>query len=230
MQQRNFPVITCSLILFLWSGVIGFGQDHCKVLLPSISGSYSGKCKKGLAHGKGTAIGTDTYVGRFSKGLPDGKGEYRWADGRVYEGSWSRGMKAGKGTMTYPRTGGDSVVTGIWKDDIYAGAIPVPVYQINQSRSVPRYSIRKINETGNGVRIGLYLGGSFNSEIEDFSLASDTGEKYEANQRYCIDNAIVPYKVTIRYKTWNYFHTEQHDVVFEFTINEPGIFEVTINN
>jgi hypothetical protein len=75
----SFKALWFMLILF--SGSILFAQEECKVLMPEISGSYTGKCKKGLAQGKGLAIGTDTYEGRFLKGLPDGTG-------KIYMGRW----------------------------------------------------------------------------------------------------------------------------------------------
>ena len=217
-------------MLILFSGSILYAQEECKVLMPDISGSYTGKCKKGLAHGKGLAEGTDTYEGRFSKGLPDGDGKYTWADGRTYKGSWSKGIRKGQGTMIYPKAGEDSIVAGIWNDDDYYGPVPLPPYKIIRSRSVVRSSIRKINEMGSGVRLGIFLGGSYNVEIEDFSMISDTGEQFMLGQRFGIQNAIVPYSVYIKYRTWNQLHTQQHDVIFEFNINEPGTFEVTIHN
>ncbi len=216
--------------MILLSGGMIHAQDKCQVLMTEISGSYTGKCKKGLAHGKGLAIGVDTYEGRFSEGLPEGKGKYIWADGRVYEGSWSRGMRDGQGTMIYPRAGGDSIVAGIWKDDRYYGPVSVPPYQVIRTLSVPRYTINKVNQQGSGVRIGLFLGGNYNVEIENFSLAYDTGEQFVIGSRYGLENAIVPYTVTVRYRTWNYLHTQQHDVLFEFRINEPGTFDVNIHN
>ena len=217
-------------MLILFSGSIIYAQEKCKVLMPEISGSYTGKCKKGLANGKGLAVGTDTYEGRFADGLPDGRGKYTWADGRIYEGSWKEGIMEGQGTMIYPRAGRDSIVTGIWKDEVYYGPVPLPPYKINRTMSVVRSSIRKINDMGSGVRIGIFLGGSYNVEISDFSLVSDTGEQMMLSQRYGIENAVVPYTVSLKYRTWNYLHTQQHNVIFEFTINEPGTFEVTINN
>jgi hypothetical protein len=217
-------------MLILLSGSLMYAQDKCKVLLPEISGSYTGKCKKGLAHGKGLAMGTDTYEGRFSKGWPDGIGKYTWADGRIYEGYWKEGIMEGKGTMIYPRAGGDSIVAGIWKDDVYYGPVPVPPYKIDRSRSVVRSSIRKINDMGSGVRIGIFMSGNHNVELADFSLESDSGEQIMVGQRFGIQNAVVPYKVYLKYRTWNQLRTQQHDVIFEFTINEPGTFEVTIHN
>jgi hypothetical protein len=83
---------------------------------------------------------------------------------------------------------------------------------------------------GSGVRIGIFLGGNYNVEIQDFSMISDTGEQIMLGQRFGIQNAIVPYSVTIRYRTWNHLRTQQHDVFFDFTINEPGTFEISIHN
>jgi hypothetical protein len=49
------------LIVFIW-GSYAFGQlIDCKVISPDISGSYTGDCKHGLAHGKGIAQGKDRY-------------------------------------------------------------------------------------------------------------------------------------------------------------------------
>ena len=230
MKNSKYSFKTVCYMLILFSGGILYAQNECKVLMPEISGSYTGKCKKGLAHGKGLAVGTDTYEGRFSKGLPDGSGKYTWADGRVYEGSWSEGMRDGKGTMIYQRAGKDSIVAGICNFNVYYGPVPLPSYKIIRSRSVVRSSITKINEMGSGVRIGIFLAGNYNVEIENFTMVSDTGEPIMLGQRYGIENAIVPYTVHLRYRTWNYLHTQQHDVFFDFTINEPGTFEVTIHN
>jgi hypothetical protein len=221
---------TIGFMLILLSGVALYAQKDCKVLMPEISGTYKGKCRKGLAHGNGVAEGTDIYEGKFSKGLPHGKGKYTWADGRVFEGSFSEGKIEGKGTMIYPTARGDSIVAGIWNDMEYLGPVPVAPYKIGRTRSVVRSSIKKLNEVGSGVRIGIFLGGNFNTEISDFSMAYDSGEEIFLGQRYGLQNAAVPYTVTIRYRTWNHLRTQQHDVLFEFTINEPGTFEVSIHN
>lgn len=230
MKKRIIPIKVFWFLLILLSGNLLSAQEQCKVLLPEISGTYTGKCKKGLAHGKGLAVGTDTYEGRFSKGLPHGKGKYTWADGRIYDGSWSEGIREGQGVMIYPRTGEDSIVAGIWKGDKYYGSVPKPPYKVTRSMSVVRSSFRKINDMGSGVRIGIFLGGNYNVEITDFTMGYDSGEEITLGQRVGLQNAVVPYSVTLKYRTWNHLHTQQHDVIFEFTINEPGTFEVTIHN
>lgn len=214
-------------VLILFSGSFIYAQNECQVLMPAISKSYTGGCKKGLAHGKGTASGLDHYEGRFAKGWPNGNGKYTWRDGTVYEGSWSMGIREGKGTMYFIN---DSVVSGYWKDDIYAGELLIPRYQVTRKSGVVRYSIKKLSETGSGFRLGVYLAGNFNVDLQGFTMDSDSGEEYTSGRYVGIQNAIVPYSVIIRYRTWNALHTSQSDVLFEFTINEPGSFEVSITN
>lgn len=55
------------ILTFALYAVTAAGQSECKVLLPALSGSYEGGCRKGLADGDGVAIGTDTYKGSFKK-------------------------------------------------------------------------------------------------------------------------------------------------------------------
>ena len=230
MKSSNDSFKALWFMLILFSGSIIYAQNDCKVLMPKLSGSYTGGCKKGLAHGKGLAVGIDSYEGRFSKGLPNGSGTYRWDDGAVYEGQWSKGVREGKGSMSYPTDGLDSIVTGIWKDDAYVWKELIPPYQITMSRGVIRSSIRQINEMGSGFRVGIYLAGNFNSDLGNFTMVCDSGEEYTSGRFVAIQNAIVPYSVSIKYRTWNSLHSAQSEVVFEFTINVPGTFEVSITN
>ena len=92
-------------------------QIDCQVLIPELSGEYFGKCKEGLAQGKGKALGRDTYEGHFSKGLPQGDGTYIWANGDSYTGQWEQGLRHGLGTLKYKSNGKDTVLAGIWEED-----------------------------------------------------------------------------------------------------------------
>lgn len=130
-------------------------QPECKVLIPEIADKYSGECKKGLAHGKGIAKGTDHYEGQFIKGLPEGEGVYTWANGIYYEGHWEEGLRHGEGRMVYP----DSVVSGIWKKDKYAGKKVIAPYSIVSSMSVSRSTFTKTNDRNNAIRIKIKMEG-----------------------------------------------------------------------
>ncbi len=214
-------------VVFLISGSNGFAQEAgCKVKLFEISGSYTGDCKKGLAHGHGIATGIDKYEGNFFKGFPEGHGKYTWANGSWYDGEWKNGMRNGEGKFV----SGDSVISGYWKADKYQGKMRTASYKIVVSRNVARYTITKSVEQANGVTIKVLLGGTENTEIEDFSLAYTNGSEYRNVGTYGIQNTNVPLDVTVRYRTWNQLHSAQYDVLFEFTIIDPGTWNVTIIN
>jgi hypothetical protein len=229
MKSTILFSLACSLLLLLPVGMI-HAQDGCEVLIPELQGFYQGKCKKGLAHGKGRAEGIDSYEGHFSKGQPNGSGKYTWANGEIYVGEWAQGKAHGKGTMTYQGESGDTAVSGIWRKGEYMGKEVPPPYQITRKRGVVRYSIHKLNNTTNGIRLTLLLAGNFNVDVEDFSMVSDSGEEYQSGRYYALQNAIVPYAVSIKYRTWNSLHSAKSEVVFDFVINEPGMFEVSITN
>lgn len=74
------------------------------------------------------------------------------------------------------------------------------------------------------------LGGVENSEVEDFSLAFTSGTEYRNVGTYGIQNSSVPLEVTVRYLTWNQLHTVQYEVLYEFTVLEPGTYNITLTN
>lgn len=215
------------LILFLIAGNLVFAQENgCKVLKPEISGSYSGGCKDGLANGKGVARGTDYYEGQFSKGMPSGKGMYKWADGTYYEGHWENGIRQGSGKMVYR----DSTVTGYWKDDIYAGKKLVPPYEIKRTMSVSRSSIIKSTGAVDEVRIRILQGGSDNRSVSNLFITGSSGDEFRTDRVYGLEKVIFPLDVKVSYTSRTQFGTSQFNVIFDFRINEPGVWEVTISN
>lgn len=111
---------TVSLALLLLSFCV-YSQT-CEVDRASLKGTYTGDCKKNKAHGKGKAIGIDTYEGDFKNGLPDGQGTYTWSNKTVFEGKYVKGLREGKGIMTFKKEGRqDSIIEGYWKKDAYIG-------------------------------------------------------------------------------------------------------------
>jgi len=214
------------MLVLIFGNYVYAQQLDCKVTKAGISGSYSGGCKNGLAHGKGIAQGIDRYEGQFIKGMPDGKGTYKWADGNYYEGQWKNGMREGMGKMVYR----DSLVNGYWKNDKYLGVKLIPPYSITQSMSVSRSNITKSISSLDGVKIRILQGGSDNKSISDFSIIYSSGNEYNTGNIYGIQNTLFPLDIKVRYRSWNQLHTAQYDVIFEFTINDPGTWDVVINN
>jgi hypothetical protein len=216
------------LFLIMLSGNLIYGQESdCKVILPRLSGTYKGECKNGFAHGNGLAQGIDRYEGEFRKGMPEGRGVYRWADGTFYDGSWKKGLREGYGKMIYSS---DSTITGYWKADKDTGKQEVRKYEVLQSRYVARSTFIRISNSPLQVKIRFTLGGVENTTISDLSLTYSSGEEFRMGTYYGIQNVTFPVNVRIQYVTWNTMHTVQTVCTFEFKINEPGTWDVNIQN
>jgi len=206
-----------------------FAQSECKVLLKDLQGTYTGDCKKGLAHGEGTAKGKDTYSGEWKKGLPNGHGKYTWATGETYEGEWSKGMKNGYGVYQFKYKNKDTLVEGIWKNDIYQGKeIKSPT--IKQQYNIDKYQINNVNAFQNRVLFDFWQNGSRNVTIEDLKLIATNGTLTKSGQLNGFDNIIFPVTITIRYTSYNKLHTSKFNAVFEIMIYEPGDYVVKLFN
>jgi len=226
MRNSRILVTGTFACVLLVSGINIYPQSSgCKVIPPSIDGKYYGDCKNGLAHGKGVAQGVDLYTGQFREGLPHGKGIYTWANGTYYEGEWKYGLKEGKGKIVCK----DSVVTGYWKRDKYIGEKPSQPYSIIRSMCVVRYSIKKISSSDDEIRIRLTRGGVENAGVEDFSIAFTSGEEFHSGNIIGLQNPEFPLDIKITFSAWNVSHAAKSEVVFEFTINEPGTWDVAIS-
>ncbi|HBE41148.1 MAG TPA: hypothetical protein DDW27_08090 [Bacteroidales bacterium] len=212
--------------IFLFAGMAIYSQDTgSTVKMESISGSYSGKIKKGLAHGKGSAEGIDRYAGEFRKGLPHGSGTYTWGNGDYYTGRWKYGLKDGEGKLV----SGDSIVEGIWKEDSYLGKELIAPYKINRSMYVTRSSFKKINSANHEVVVKLIRGGIENSGVENFMIAYSSGTQYKAGHHTGIQNPVFPLDIKVTFSAWNMFRSAKSEVIFDFTINQPGRWDVVIS-
>lgn len=120
-------------IVLLVLAVFAFAQlSTAQVKAPErIVGKYTGKEKKGVAHGKGKAEGKDTFEGSFKKGYPQGEGTYMFGEeltlegitfvkGDKYEGAFKKGMFEGKGKVTFADTE-KGVKEGYWSKNKYVG-------------------------------------------------------------------------------------------------------------
>jgi hypothetical protein len=225
--MKNIAATVLFLSILLAPQVM-LSQQNCKVLLPEISETYVGKCKKGLAHGKGIASGIDTYQGRFYKGYPNGIGTYTWVSGDEYIGNWVFGKRDGEGIFKFKYNDKDSLQAGIWKDDIYTGPVPPPPF-ILQSRNVQKYSFQKFGDQDK-LSIEIFMNGITNSQIENLIIASTNGSYQNIGKTIVFNSIIYPATFKITYRTWNSTHTQQYDVVFEFQLSEPGNWMLRLTN
>ena len=202
-----------------------YSQQDCKVLMPKISDTYVGKCKKGLAHGKGEAVGIDTYEGSFKKGLPNGFGIYTSSTGEVYTGRWKKGLRHGKGKYIFNTNSKDSLLVGIWQNDIYIGPKPEKP-QIIRKEYIERYTSSRQGE-GNRILINIYHDGGQVDDSKQLNIRGSSGIKTQEKHTICYENVVFPFECKFNYLAWNRARTSQHWVLFEFKIKQPGIWRLT---
>lgn len=147
---------TILLILIIATGVITTGKTQgCKVLLKPLAGSYDGDCNSGKANGHGTAMGIDSYEGEFKAGYPEGKGIYTWKSKDWYDGNWKNGMRDGEGVMHIKVGDRDSVLSGFWKKDKYAGKFERPYKILNQTQTISAVDITNMDSKLNEIVVIL---------------------------------------------------------------------------
>lgn len=207
-----------------------YSQDSCKVLKPEISEHYVGKCKKGLAHGRGIAVGKDRYDGSFKKGMPHGSGIYYYANREVYEGEFNYGLRQGIGKMIYKRNGRDSVVSGYWNADKFVRVIIPPKYRIIINRNIQRVTVQKLSDKGKRVLFAFMQNGTVNYTISNLNYAPDSGTSVTVGNNSGFENVIFPFDCKLNYVTANQTQRVYYEAVFEIKIDEPGEWLITLHN
>jgi len=225
--MKNFIIFTAIIFLMLSFSIQA--QDSCNVLVPNLKGSYSGGCKKGLANGKGEAKGKDRYKGNFKKGYPNGIGTYYWSTGEIYVGEWKKGKRDGEGSFTFKIENRDTTVSGLWKNDIYAGPM-VKSPKVLRVNNIDQYKIKKTGGIQKRVMINFQQNGSYNTEIENLMLTATSGTNAKSGSLEGFDNLSFPVTIVVRYDTYNKLKTMKYNAYIEFTIFEEGDWEVRLTN
>lgn len=214
--------------LILLCTVVAYGQSDCKVLRQDIAESYSGACKKGLAHGKGEAKGEHTYVGNFKKGLPDGQGTMTYENGAEYVGNWKKGLRSGKGSYSIKIQDKDSIAKGLWKDDMYIGKSKDAGYKVVYQEGVQRYTIKKVGDATSKVSIEIFDDGNRIDIPIDIKVS--TGNYLFLNRKHTYESITIPFSCDIKFTMPNRYNSWTHNVEFKFKIEEPGEYEVQIHH
>jgi hypothetical protein len=225
-MKKWMTFIAISSVVFIFK--IGFSQDDCKVLVPEIAGQYIGNCKKGLAHGKGLAIGLDRYEGDFKKGFPDGKGTYVWSNGEVYTGEWQKGKRQGFGERTYFNEEDTLLMSGMWDNNEYMGPVPEKP-KVLTSNGIERYAFQRQGD-GNQITINFFINGSNNISLEDLSVIQSSGTMFRSGGTIGIESISFPLSCKISYYSWNKMHTSRVFSRFEFQITQTGRWVLNIHN
>lgn len=224
----KFSIRLIFIITSVFSITLVNAQTSCKVLKPEIAESYTGKCKKGLAHGEGSAEGVDKYEGKFKKGLPHGMGKYTWANGNVYEGGFIEGMKSGKGKLTRAINDADSVMVGFWNNDKFDRLYYEIPYEIHRDFNLTSVRARRI---GSEDKVIFYVtqaramtGNFYNTQIDHTS-----GTLYATGNKFGIENLKYPLMLQISFTIPSLTGDTQFDIHFEIEIFEPGTWEIILD-
>ncbi len=220
-------LFTCLLFALPLSG-INSQEPSCNVLVKALQGSYIGNCKKGLAHGKGTAKGVDTYTGYFKKGYPNGKGVYTWAAGDKFEGYYKMGIKDGEGIFHTQVDGRDTIFAGIWKDDKYAGPKPI------NPEILSNYGVKSVSfsRRGDGALITFMFMqvGSPSTGVSNLITYCSSGSQFTNGPYVGYEDLSFPIKVRLTYRTMNAYKTGFTECSLEFKITQPGRWDIHISN
>jgi hypothetical protein len=226
---RKSSKVQFLLLAFFSLFVNAQAQDACKVLQAGIDSIYIGKCKKGLAHGDGLAIGTDRYEGRFKQGYANGTGTYTWSTGETYIGDFVDGLRDGEGVYIFTINGQDATSEGLWKDDVYVGEKPKKP-TVRQSVSIDRHTFRKNAGSKNRVLIDFFQNGDRNKGLSNVMLTTTSRYPADLGQSRGYDEVAFPVTITVKYETFNKLHTSIIHCIFDFTIYEPGDWRVELTN
>ncbi|WP_264521113.1 hypothetical protein [Flavobacterium sp. N1994] len=218
------------LICFAFFGITTiYSQqiDSTKVLMSEIAKSYKGDTKDGLANGKGTAKGEDTYSGEFKNGLPDGKGKYIYKNGNTFSGFFSKGIKNGKGVFNYSINGTSYTQKGYWVNGDYVGTNnPEEFYDVSNMIGINSYSIKKLDDNQNTIQFSV-TAGSMKYIPNNFHVNITTGQTFPQGKILKISNYVLPVNCEI------YFTVRKggvdRDCYFYFEILKEGDFEVLID-
>ena len=228
--------IASLFLFFLIGGIVKIDAQNtpCKVLKKGIQQEYIGKCKNGLANGKGIAKGKYIYEGKFKKGLPEGKGKLTFSEGNYYDGQWKNGLMDGRGAHYFKVNGVDSVRVGYWEKGKYIGKILIPDYVVKWNRGVDRYNFNLLNENitsaTNKIFIKFKQNGGDNVTISNLSIVGDSGNRIGTSNQEGYENVTFPFTCKLNYDTANKLKTSTNSIIFTFVINKPGEWEVILNN
>lgn len=223
MKIKYFIFLFALLPFYLISQDKG---KSCKVLVKNLQEIYEGKCKKGLAHGQGIAVGIDRYKGKFIKGFPHGKGTYIWQNGNYYIGSWYNGKRSGKGKFVSILNNTETILDGYWENDQYLGKSKPVDFKYRIIIGDVRLTYLHLNKEGNNIELLIRRDGyQINDSIFDYGFISDYGTIQISGSELEFNHVTFPFKADIKFSVlYENIHSNVTDFryIFEIEILQRG--------
>lgn len=220
-----------TLFLFLLSTILSVclnSQETCRVKMSTISDTYKGTCRQGLADGQGEASGIDFYTGSFRKGFPDGYGIYVWRTGEKYEGEWKKGMRHGKGIFTFRYFDRDTTITGVWKEDKYVGEKDLQDYEILYRTGVGHISCMRVGDRPY-VRYRFTRNGAESQNISGLLMQGSSGTEQMTGSFIGFEQVEFPFEGNLKFFAPNAFYSATITCEVRLVINKPGAWVVSIS-
>jgi hypothetical protein len=114
-------------------------------------------------------------------------------------------------------------------NDEYKGMRESNAIRVILKRNVTRYTTIRRGD-GNQVMIKILMGGIPNPGIQDLMFVGSSGSEVRYSDFTGYDFIEFPFHGKITYSTWNKLQTIRYDVVFEFEITQPGLWELSLHH
>jgi len=122
----------------------------------------------------------------------------------------------------------DPIFNGSLSDGDYTGKKEAPPYKVTRTMSYTRYSITPVSKAVDDIRIRFYRAGA-EQDVNPL-ITYTSGSEYHSGSLFGIQNPTFPIDVKIKFRAPHYFEpSETYLVIFEFTIYEPGTWNVAIS-
>jgi len=155
---------------------------------------------------------------------------YLDTEGGKYVGDWKKGLKDGEGSYYLKMDNRDTVLAGIWKDDKYVGPKQKRPCMITSKRSIDRVTMFRSGD-GNRLTIKIMQSGSVNSTVQNYRFEWSSGNDLTlGNYARGWENMEFPFEGRITYVTSNKLGTSTYTANVNFIINQPGEWELILNN
>lgn len=223
-----------ALVICLLLAISPLLAQTCQVLDSKIASTYTGDCKKELAHGKGEAKGENTYKGEFKNGMKHGEGTYTYANGDVFKGNFQEDQRYGLGEFI-PANNPSTAQKGYWKGERLMGQTEENLkgYVIHVAQNVTKKPVLTRSGDGNNIKITIR---DINRSVTGFTISEFTsGQLADVNSPNggivtSINNVRFPLIAVIQYTVPNKSNNFTLPVLLRLEILEPGNWTLSVSH
>jgi hypothetical protein len=118
-------------------------------------------------------------------------------------------------------------MSGIWKNDSHVGPKPSTPKVATQYNVISTSFVR--TGEGNEISISFYQN-HITNQVTYVDITTRSGNEIRSGNIINLWDIRFPFNCKINYVTWNSLKTQQYDCILEFEINQPGSWDLRIEN